>query len=158
MNTVDVYKRKSSLHEQPGSQYENGSPLPYDNRFVVKLIRNYRSHPEILRVPNDCFYNNELEPHAEKLTRESLCLWNRLPKKGFPIVFHGVIGKDERESRSPSFFNVDELTTVLDYVQDLLTEKKVKVQQPEIGIISPYRRQVDFFHFTCHIRFTCPIS
>ena len=40
------------------------------------------------------------------------------------MIFHGVIGEDKREARSPSFFNAEEAVTVVDYIQDLLTTKK----------------------------------
>jgi helicase MOV-10 len=47
-------------------------------------------------------------------------------KKGFPIVFHGVIGKDEREGSSPSFFNVDEASLVREYCEKLLKKNSKK--------------------------------
>lgn len=30
----------------------------------------------------------------------------------FPIIFHSIVGKDEREGSSPSWFNVDEVAVV----------------------------------------------
>ena len=50
--------------------------------------------------------------------------WEMLPNSKFPMIFHGVIGEDKREARSPSFFNAEEVVTVVDYIQDLLTAKK----------------------------------
>ena len=35
-----------------------------------------------------------------------LVLSDVLPKKGFPVVFHGVKGKEERIRSSPSYFNI----------------------------------------------------
>jgi hypothetical protein len=35
--------------------------------------------------------------------------WDRLPNPAFPMVFHGVAGKDEREGNSPSWFNIMEI-------------------------------------------------
>ena len=138
MKTVDVYKRK----ERVDGHETNNVQEAYDERLVVKLVRNYRSHPEILRIPNESFYLGELEPHADTLARESLCQWSELQTKGFPIIFRGIVGKDEREERSPSFFNVDEIATVMDYVDKLLEERKFPVKAKDIGIISPYRKQV----------------
>lgn len=40
----------------------------YDPRFIVQLIRNYRSHPDILKISNMLFYENMLL--AEALTGE----------------------------------------------------------------------------------------
>lgn len=32
----------------------------YDDRVITKLVRNYRSHKELLHIPNKLFYDNEL--------------------------------------------------------------------------------------------------
>lgn len=66
--------------------------------------------------------------------------------QGFPLIFHGVPGKDERESNSPSFFNTSEITVVVEYLKKLLlTQGKkgiAKISPKDIGIITPYRKQV----------------
>jgi translation initiation factor 2 beta subunit (eIF-2beta)/eIF-5 len=49
--------------------------------------------------------------------------WEGLAKQGFPMVFHGVVGEDKREDRSPSFFNAEEAVIVVGYVEKLLTSK-----------------------------------
>ena len=46
---------------------------------------------------------------GDKVLINSLCKWDHLPKQGFPMMFHGVKGKDEREGNSPSFFNAQEV-------------------------------------------------
>ena len=116
----------------------------YDERILTKLLNNYRSHPDILVVPNSSFYEGELVPCADEMERSSLCHWTELPKKGFPIIFYGVIGKDMREERSPSFFNPEEIAMVETYVKKLLEgrERGMNVKQEHIGIIAPYRKQV----------------
>ncbi|XP_029007903.1 putative helicase mov-10-B.1 isoform X2 [Betta splendens] len=119
----------------------------FDTRFVTKLLRNYRSHPAILKVPNELFYENELQVFADQWDREVYCNWEHLPKKGFPIIFHGVMGKDEREANSPSFFNVSEIEVLVDYLIKLKeTQGKKglpKLSPKDIGIIAPYRKQVE---------------
>ena len=62
----------------------------YDPLLVTKLVNNYRSHPAVLKLPSAVFYHDELVPCANECMRESLCHWEKLPKKGFPVVFHGV--------------------------------------------------------------------
>lgn len=66
--------------------------------------------------------------------------------QGFPVIFHGVMGKDEREANSPSFFNVSEIEVLIDYLTKLLeTQGKKglpKLSPKDIGIIAPYRKQV----------------
>lgn len=66
--------------------------------------------------------------------------------KGFPVIFHGVMGKDEREANSPSFFNVSEIEVLIGYLKKLqLSQGKKglpKLSASDIGIIAPYRKQV----------------
>ncbi|XP_033126536.1 putative helicase mov-10-B.1, partial [Anneissia japonica] len=92
----------------------------YNPKVLTKLLQNYRSHPEILKLPNELFYDNELEAKADKYMRETMCQWKELPKKNFPLIFHGVEGKDEREGTSPSFFNTKECDAVITYVKQLM--------------------------------------
>uniref|UniRef100_A0A672JJX0 RNA helicase n=1 Tax=Salarias fasciatus TaxID=181472 RepID=A0A672JJX0_SALFA len=119
----------------------------FDTRFVTKLLRNYRSHPAILKIPNELFYEKELQVFADQWEREAYCKWEYLPKKGFPVIFHGVMGKDEREANSPSFFNVSEIEVLVDYLTKLVeTQQKKglpKLSAKDIGIIAPYRKQVE---------------
>ena len=66
-----------------------------------------------------------------------------LPTKDFPVIFHGVEGQDLREGNSPSFFNPEEAVEVAKYVRTLLDEKSLGVSPDQIGVISPYRKQVN---------------
>uniref|UniRef100_A0A673H7T0 RNA helicase n=1 Tax=Sinocyclocheilus rhinocerous TaxID=307959 RepID=A0A673H7T0_9TELE len=126
--------------------YQKGT-TEYDSRYVTKLLQNYRSHPSILKIPNELFYDGELVACADKIISCQYCTWEHLPKSGFPVIFHGVIGKDERESNSPSFFNTSEIDIMIDYLKKLLlTQAKkgiAKISPKEIGIIAPYRKQVE---------------
>uniref|UniRef100_A0A8C2ZIB9 RNA helicase n=1 Tax=Cyclopterus lumpus TaxID=8103 RepID=A0A8C2ZIB9_CYCLU len=92
----------------------------FNSRFVTKLLRNYRSHPAILKVPNELFYDEELQCCADEMLRNSYCRWEYLKKMDFPVIFRGVTGIDEREASSPSFFNVAEVEVLMDYVRKLL--------------------------------------
>ena len=62
----------------------------YDPLLVTKLVNNYRSHPAVLKLPSAVFYHDELIPCADEGMRESFCQWDKLPKKGFPVIFHGL--------------------------------------------------------------------
>lgn len=66
--------------------------------------------------------------------------------QGFPLISHGVMGKDEGEANSPSFFNVSEIEVLVDYLIKLMeTQGKKglpKLSAKDIGIIAPYRKQV----------------
>ncbi|XP_054464459.1 putative helicase mov-10-B.2 [Anoplopoma fimbria] len=118
----------------------------FNNRFVTKLLRNYRSHPAILKVPNELFYDNELQYCANEILRSSYCGWEHLKNKAFPVIFRGVNGIDLREKSSPSFFNVAEVEVLMDYVKKLLQTGGRKglatISPSDIGIIAPYRKQV----------------
>ncbi|NXQ19914.1 SDE3 helicase, partial [Peucedramus taeniatus] len=121
----------------------------YDPQFITKLLWNYRSHEAILRIPNELFYDNELKVcKSDGLdVRNLYCTWEELPKKGFPIIFHGVCGEDQREAKSPSFFNTAEIEVLVHYLKKLLQSRGKgscpTVSPREIGIISPYRKQVE---------------
>ncbi|XP_051913995.1 putative helicase mov-10-B.1 [Hippocampus zosterae] len=118
----------------------------FNDLFVTKLLRNYRSHPSILKVPNELFYGGELQACADQMQRNSFCTWEHLEKTDFPLIFHGVTGIDEREATSPSFFNRAEVQILMDYVKKLLETSGKKglptISPKDIGIITPYRKQV----------------
>ena len=63
------------------------------------------------------------------------------------------MGKDERESNSPSFFNVSEIEVLVDYLTKLMeTQGKKglpKLSPKDIGIIAPYRKQVSLRRVGC---------
>jgi helicase MOV-10 len=52
------------------------------------------------------------------------------------------VGKDAREGNSPSWFNVDEAKLVGAYVRALLDMRPNRPDPKDIGIITPYRKQV----------------
>ena len=62
----------------------------YDPLLVTKLVNNYRSHPVLLHLPSALFYHNELRVYADEKMRETFSDFEMLPKKGAPLVFHGV--------------------------------------------------------------------
>lgn len=70
--------------------------LPARSLQVTKLVKNYRSHPALLALPSRLFYHKELEVCADPTVVTSLMGWEKLPRKGFPLIFHGV-----RVSRAP---------------------------------------------------------
>ena len=90
---------------------------------IVKLTYNWRSHEDIIRYPNENFYGGSLEARGDKAITHSLLRWDGLAKKNFPIIFHGIQGRDEREESSPSFFNIAEASLVKRYVEDLMSER-----------------------------------
>ena len=100
---------------------------------IVKLVKNFRSHPAILQFSNEEFYQSELQACGDAALIHSLDKYEELPKKKFPIIFHGLVGKDERESSSPSFFNIIEATQVKKYVMSLIGNRKNGISEFSIG-------------------------
>lgn len=108
----------------------------------MKLTKNWRSHPSILKYPNEQFYKAELEPHGDQVVTHSLLRSDLLVRAGFPLVFHALQGKDMREASSPSFFNADEASQVKRYIQELKGDQKLRLKDENIGVIAPYHAQV----------------
>ncbi|KAL0958010.1 hypothetical protein HGRIS_000184 [Hohenbuehelia grisea] len=111
-------------------------------KTFVKLVKNFRSHAAILKFPNERFYADELQQCAEQ-RKISLYIGSKhLPSKRFPIIFHAVLGKDDREASSPSFFNADEAIQVKQYIEALRSDRKIRIADKDIGVITPYHAQV----------------
>jgi hypothetical protein len=74
----------------------------YDARVLTKLVRNYRSHPALLELPNAIFYDGDLMACADPAVSQGLARWQHLPPgaAGFPLLFHAVEGANEREGNS----------------------------------------------------------
>lgn len=111
----------------------------FDARFVTKLLETYRCHPEIIKIPNELFYENDLIDRSG-LEARSLLRWDCLLNPEFPLIFHGVAGENQREENSPSWFNPSEVEQVLHYIQLLMEQARVLAS--DIGIIAPYQKQV----------------
>jgi len=95
----------------------------------VKLVKNFRSHPSILEFSNTRFYNSELKACGNAALTRSLENYEELPRKKFPVIFHGIIGKDTREASSPSFFNIDEATQVRKHCTSLIGNRKNSIRK-----------------------------
>ncbi|EKX32877.1 hypothetical protein GUITHDRAFT_158951 [Guillardia theta CCMP2712] len=126
------------LMEHDLYQLKNGE---FDPSHVTMLQRNYRSHPAIIKFPSDRFYLGKLTAHGDERQVMSLADWEHLPCRGFPIIVKCVEGINEQEESSPSWFNTTECLEVVNYIQ-LLLSSRPDVLPSDIGVISPYDRQV----------------
>lgn len=139
---ISLLERLMSKWKLYGKESEEGS---YNSKFITKLRRNFRSHELILELPNRLFYDGELIPACgEDVTNDTVKNLKNKSRCDHAVVFHGVIGHEKREGRSPSYYNLYELETVVRYVEDLLKggPSREPVQQKDIGILAPYIRQV----------------
>ncbi|KAE8657845.1 putative RNA helicase SDE3 [Hibiscus syriacus] len=110
-----------------------------DEKYVTKLVRNYRCHPEILYLPSLLFYNGELIPCKDDMG-SLLNSVKFLPNKEYPVFFFGIQGCDEREGSNPSWFNRIKASKVVQIVNSLIATGILG--QEDIGVITPYRQQV----------------
>eukprot|EP01018_Ginkgo_biloba_P016695 Gb_16361 [translate_table: standard] len=124
-------------------KYPLYSPGKKKSSFVTKLVRNYRSHPAILEIPSRLFYDGELIACAPEESCSSLCGWQELPNKQFPVLFIGIEGCDEREGASPSWFNRIEASKVVEIIKKLRDYRRGAVTGNDIGVITPYRQQAN---------------
>ncbi|XP_058046260.1 RNA helicase Mov10l1 [Ahaetulla prasina] len=115
----------------------------YNPLLITKLVKNYRSHGALLTLPSKLFYHQELEVCADPSVVNSLLGWDKLPKKGFPLIFHGMRGMEMREGCNPSWFNPTEAVQVMRYCCLLVKGISCSVSGKDIGVIAPYRKQVE---------------
>lgn len=71
----------------------------FNNRYITQLVKNYRSHESILRIPNKLFYENKLEACAESRDTDWYIDSRLLPSAKFPIIFHSVLGRAVRSEK-----------------------------------------------------------
>lgn len=109
--------------------------------FIKSLICFFLER--IMKIPSELFYNSELK-YQIKCDEELLKKMNLK----FPVVFHGTTGKDEQSDDSPSWFNQSEILNIAIYLCRLC---KTGVKTDEIGIITPYRKQVEMIRR--HLRY-----
>ncbi|XP_040269756.1 RNA helicase Mov10l1 [Bufo bufo] len=115
----------------------------YNPLLITKLMKNYRSHAALLHLPSKLFYHKELEVCADRAVINRLLKWDKLPKKGFPLIFHGIRGTEMREGSNPSWFNPSEAVQVMRYSCILAKHVTTSVSARDIGVIAPYRKQVE---------------
>ncbi|XP_009956297.1 PREDICTED: putative helicase Mov10l1, partial [Leptosomus discolor] len=132
LTSRDIYLRDEDAFSACGA---------YNPLLITKLVKNYRSHSALLALPSKLFYHKELEVCADTSVVTSLLHWGKLPRKGFPLIFHGIRGSETREGRSPSWFNPAEAVRVMQYCCQLA--KNAAVSVTDIGVITPYRKQVE---------------
>lgn len=123
----------------------------YNPLIITQLRDNFRSHEAILHFSNEMFYDNQLRAKAPEEVANWALGYCRLPNRLFPIMFHPINGHMKTDSSSTSFLNEEEANQIIYYIQDML-QKGVKgqhVKQSDIGVLSPYARQVIYLRSLC---------
>ncbi|ALC42204.1 CG6967 [Drosophila busckii] len=124
--------------------YDTNDFGEYNIRLQTRLRRNYRSHPAIVALYNELYYNGELLAKAplQQVNQAAQC--SLLRNKQSPIIFHAVSGETTRETNSTSSYNDPEALVVCWYVEQLLKKglsDQISVKQEDIGVVSPYLAQ-----------------
>ncbi|CAB1424311.1 unnamed protein product [Pleuronectes platessa] len=73
--SAGVSLKERLMNDFSQSQRHRGG---FNQRYVTKLLRDYRSHPAIFDNPNQLFYDGELESCAVERSRKSFCRWEHL--------------------------------------------------------------------------------
>lgn len=116
----------------------------YDPNFVTQLVQNYRSHSAILQFSNENFYDSQLVAKCPPEVANVACGWDfLLHNKDFPLIFHTT--RTPSQEVGMSLKNDGEVNLLDNYIRVLLGFgiNGQKVEQTDIGIISPYRAQRD---------------
>ena len=116
----------------------------------ANLANNYRSHAGLLMVPSSLFYNDTLEPCAEKAVQSTRLLqWRELTSRDIPLLVWNIPeGSEEMFEEGASWYNDKEVEKVVEVVKSLVFSSGTvepahgTVQPADIGVISPFREQV----------------
>ncbi|XP_022930285.1 probable RNA helicase SDE3 isoform X1 [Cucurbita moschata] len=141
-----IYSKEAEIYGLSKSYLERLFECEYyctgDENYVIKLLRNYRCHPDILHLPSTLFYGGELIACKDEKSflTDSADILEVLPSKEFPVLFFGIQGCDEREGNNPSWFNRIEVSKVVEVIKKLTAGGNLVDEN--IGVITPYRQQV----------------
>ncbi|MDH5609439.1 MAG: AAA domain-containing protein [Cyclobacteriaceae bacterium] len=108
------------------------------NFSVARMLNvQYRMHPDIMAFSNDVFYTNQLQCSEQILRRQPLFTE--------AVEFIDTAGCGFAEELNPetlSTFNKEEARFVLDHLNQL-AEHTADIKKMSIGIIAPYKAQVE---------------
>ncbi|EEZ97839.2 putative RNA helicase armi-like Protein [Tribolium castaneum] len=130
----------------------NRTTRNYDTNFITMLRLNFRSHPRILEIPNNLFYDDLLKPVSRIALQDPIAnipiyakIVSSCNNNGQAIEMCAISAKEQKEGSSPSFFNLPEAEMVGKYVKALVNlplAEAYKVRLDQIGVVTPYKRQV----------------
>lgn len=71
-----------------------------------------------------------------------------LHNSNFPIVFHSVVGVTKTQKNETSPYNQIEIDLIINYLKRIFAFERI-INESDIGIISPYRRQCEEIMSKC---------
>ncbi|XP_064093385.1 uncharacterized protein LOC135206091 isoform X2 [Macrobrachium nipponense] len=108
-----------------------GDPQQLGPVILSRLAKTYGLQESLLhRLCNSVLYQ----------IRDKLLNWSELPNPSCPVLFHAVVSENHQEGDSPSWFNPTETFQVVRYAKSLTN---FGLMPSNIGIITPYRKQVE---------------
>ncbi|XP_058464088.1 putative helicase MOV-10 isoform X2 [Malaya genurostris] len=142
-HSVSMMERMLNFEEMYRKTPSNGK---FNSYFITQLCDNFRSAKALLDLPNNMFYEGQLRAKATPDVAHWAFHWHRLPNRQFPIILHPVIGELVQDQNTSSYYNKLEAEQVVFYIQDILSDgiNNKQVKQKDIGVISPYARQVSY--------------
>lgn len=110
---------------------------------VFLLDTQYRMKEEIMGFSNLVFYENKLKAAAN--TEEH---YFQIQDKRYPsLVFIDTAGcgfNEKKNEHSESLYNPNETKLLFDYLSQRLLELKYQYDHISVGVIAPYREQVEY--------------
>lgn len=111
-----------------------------ENQGLLFLTETYRSHPAIMELYSRVFYNDQLE-HILREKQSTLMAHFEAKGLDVPLIFHNVQGRQNRDPDSFSWYNLDEVRLIQQYLLEVVDDPKVSIEPSEVGIITPYVKQ-----------------
>lgn len=72
----------------------------YSARMLTQLVKNFRSHPLIINISNELFYNGDLVACAPRVKTHRYLGWWKLPARNVPIIFDSTEGYATKDANS----------------------------------------------------------
>jgi len=90
-------------------------------------------------------YEDIVRAHASRDVSHILVKSDILPRRDFPVVFHGIRGQELRKKNSPSYLNILETSVVREYCQKLTQDRDYRIGERLaslhlIDLLDPGRR------------------
>jgi helicase MOV-10 len=116
----------------------------YNPLLITKLVRSFRSHSKIIEFANNKFYDGDLQASGPLDTINCALNWEKLPNPSVPVIFVPCYGESKKDEGSYSSYNLREIDIIVEYVRAILLNgiNGREIHQQDVGIISPYKRQV----------------
>ena len=112
--------------------------LPMIRPPFSNLIRNYRSHPAILAIPNALFYHDTLL--TEAVDPDSMLSWDGWSGRNWPVLFSCNAHNDEIEEDGGGWYNVGEVEKARRFALHLVSSGLI--QHEDICVMAPFQAEV----------------